>query len=237
MGLSPLDSFRAAGTAAPHYTHTLNTLSAMAFRALFKPYNPEAETDRTRQFLPHWEQPGCTYFVTWRMADSIAMDKLRSLQAERATWIANHPKPWGNATWKEFGQRFEGRIQEWLDHGEGSRILAEEAPRQIVCDALHFFDGQRYALGDYVVMPNHVHVLLIPFPGHDLNKLLHSWKSFTSKEILKSRPQAPNPFWLQESFDHIVRSEGQLRHFQDYIRENAAKAHLKPGTSTHWEPD
>jgi REP element-mobilizing transposase RayT len=209
----------------------------MSFRAKFRPYNAEAQTDKTRAFLPHWEQPGCTYFVTWRMADSIPMEKLRTLQDERAEWLKDHPKPWDDALWKEFGQRFEGRIQEWLDLGEGSRFLADKAARQIVADALHYFDGQRYTLGDYVVMPNHVHVLFIPHPDFELKKLLHSWKSFTSKEVLKRWPEAPNPFWLMESFDHIVRSEGQLKHFQDYIRDNPVKAHLKPETWTHWAPE
>ncbi|MFN7564850.1 MAG: transposase [Prosthecobacter sp.] len=209
----------------------------MSFREHFKPYQPDAETEKSRAFLPHWEQPGCTYFVTWRMADSIPMDKLRALQNERVEWLAQHPKPWDDSTWKEFGQRFEGRVQEWLDLGEGSRFLGNTEARQIVVDALHFFDGQRYHLGDYVVMPNHVHVLFSPLSGFGLKKLLHSWKSFTSKEILKRWPEAPNPFWLMESFDHIVRSEAQLKLFQDYIRENPAKAHLKPGTWTHWEPE
>lgn len=209
----------------------------MSFRATFKPYNPVAETEKSRAFLPHWEQSGCTYFVTWRMADSIPMEKLRALQSERTEWLAQHPKPWNDATWKEFGHRFEGRVQEWLDQGQGSRFLANPDARKIVSDALNFFDGQRYHLGDYVLMPNHVHVLFIPLPGHDLKKLLHSWKSFTSKEILKRCPEAPNPFWLMESFDHIVRSEAQLRLYKDYIRENPIKAHLKPGTWTHSEPE
>ena len=230
MWLSPPDSFRAVQRTEPHS-------SAMSFREHFKPYLPDAETEKSRAFLPHWEQSGCTYFVTWRMADSIPMDKLRALQNERADWLAQHPKPWDESTWKEFGQRFEGRVQEWLDLGEGSRFLGNTEARQIVVDALHFFDGQRYHLGDYVVMPNHVHVLFIPLPDFELKKLLHSWKSFTSKEILKRWPEAPNPFWLMESFDHIVRSEAQLKLFQDYIRENPAKVHLKPGTWTDWEPE
>lgn len=208
----------------------------MSFREHFKPYYPGVETERSRAFLPHWEQQGCTYFVTWRMADSIPMDKLRALQSERDAWLAWHPKPWDDATWKEFGQRFEGRVQEWLDHGEGSRFLADEAPREVISNALHFFDGQRYSLGDYVVMPNHVHALLIPKSGFLVRRILHSVKSFTTKEILKLWPSAPNPFWLQESFDHIVRSEAQLKRFQNYIRENPTKAFLKPGSWTHWEP-
>jgi len=209
----------------------------MSFREHFKPFSDHAETEKTRAFLPHWEQIGCTYFVTWRMADSVPMEKLRQWQQDRAIWIAAHPKPWDEETWKEFGSRFEGRMQEWLDLGEGSRFLANNVARQLVTNALHHFDGKRYHLGDYVVMPNHVHVLITPLAEFGLKKLMHSWKSFTAKAILKQYPEAPNPFWLQESFDHIVRSEAQLKHFQRYIRENPAKAFLKSGTWTCWEPE
>jgi REP element-mobilizing transposase RayT len=209
----------------------------MSFRQHFRPYSDRAETEKTRQFLPHWEQAGCTYFVTWRLADSLPVEKLHWWQQERSAWLAAHPKPWDDATWSEFGLRFEGRMQAWLDLGEGSRFLANADARQTVVDALHFFEGQRYHLGDYVVMPNHVHVLFTPLPGFDLKKLLHSWKSFTAKAILKQFPDAPNPFWLLESCDHIVRSEAQLVHYQRYIRENPAKALLKPQAWTSWEPE
>ena len=207
----------------------------MSFRDHFKPFSKHTKTKKSRAFLPHWEQAGCTYFITWRMADSVPMEKFRQWQRDRALWIAAHPKPWDAETWKEFGRHFEGRIQEWLDLGEGSRFLSSSEARQIVVDSLHFFDGQRYYLGDYVVMPNHVHVLFTPMAEFKLKKLLHSWKSFTAKALLKRFPEAPKPFWLQESFDHIVRSEAQLNHYQQYIRENPSKASLKPGTWTSWK--
>lgn len=209
----------------------------MSFREHFKPFSCFADTEKTRAFLPHWEQAGCSYFVTWRMADSVPMEKLRRWQQDRAAWTAAHPKPWNEETWKEFGRCFEGQMQTWLDLGEGSRFLSNRDARELVVQALHHFDGQRYFLGDYVVMPNHVHVLFTPLVGFELKKLLHSWKSYTAKAILKRFPEAPNPFWLQESFDHIVRSEGQLAHFQRYIRENPMRAFLKPGAWTCWEPE
>ena len=104
---------------------------------------------------------------------------------------------------------------------------------------LHHFDGQRYALDAYVVMPNHVHVLVAPgyeqggtgglpvdSSSRSLSAILHTWKSFTSKAINRKRG-SKGVFWMDESFDHAVRSEKQRQHFRTYIREMPAKAFLK----------
>ena len=59
--------------------------------------------------------------------------------------------------------------------------------RKIVENALRHFDGNRYALDEFAVASNHVHVLVTPLGEHDLSEILHSWKSFTAHEILKVR--------------------------------------------------
>jgi REP element-mobilizing transposase RayT len=104
-----------------------------------------------------------------------------------------------------------------------------------VVESFHYFDGQRYQLGDYVIMPNHVHVLMTPSPGFQLKPLLQTWKSFTAKKMQKLDTSVPVNFWQHESYDHIVRSPRQLSHYQNYIRENPSKACLKDGEWTHWE--
>lgn len=62
-------------------------------------------------------------------------------------------------------QRFGNWIQDALDRGHGECLLRDSANRVIVETALRFFDGKRYALGDFVIMPNHVHVLVVPNDG------------------------------------------------------------------------
>ena len=111
--------------------------------------------------------------------------------------------------WHEYRTRFEGPIQQWLDAGHGSCALKNPVVREIVVESFHHHDGTRYHLGDYVIMPNHVHVLLTPYGGHSMREIVTTWKRFTGHQILK-RLRATAPFWLEESYDHIVRSECQL---------------------------
>jgi type I restriction enzyme R subunit len=85
-----------------------------------------------------------------------------------------------------------------------------------VVGALKHFQGTRYLLDAFVVMPNHVHALLLPLNGHSLSEILHSWKSFTGKE-LKRRSGTQEIVWQDENYDRIVRDEKELQHFRDYI--------------------
>ena len=80
-------------------------------------------------------------------------------------------------------------------------------------------DGTRYHLGEHVVMPNHVHALVMPLAQWALSEILHTWKSYTAKLINRELEQT-GAFWQKESFDHIVRSEAALEHFARYIRDN-----------------
>jgi type I restriction enzyme R subunit len=97
-----------------------------------------------------------------------------------------------------------------------------------VAQALEHFDCDRYLLLGYVIMPNHVHLLVTPGPTHPLSKILQSWKRFTAREINKAR-NTSGQVWQRESFDHIVRSVAQLDRFQNYLRENPVNAKLREG--------
>jgi REP element-mobilizing transposase RayT len=88
---------------------------------------------------------------------------------------------------------------------------------------MHFFDGARYELEAYAVMPNHVHILLQPKHRHTLPKILHSLKSYTGNEINKHANRIGS-LWQDESYDRIVRSPEELSHFREYIRRNAEDA-------------
>lgn len=81
------------------------------------------------------------------------------------------------------------------------------------------FDGTRYHLGHWVIMPNHVHAIITPIGDNSLSEILHSWKSFTSKKINAARGEV-GTVWQKESFDHIVRSPETLERIEGYILEN-----------------
>ena len=171
--------------------------------------------------LPHWRQEGVTYFVTFRTADSLPQEKLKQWQLEKERWLHDHPEPCDGKSKREFYEKFPERLQHWLDQGYGECVLEEQDCKKIVEGALRHFDGQRYALDEFVIMPNHVHVLVTPKAGHELSKILHSWKSFTATEINK-RIGKSDAFWQKESFDHIVRSPAQVERIRQYIKEHPA---------------
>ena len=164
----------------------------------------------SRREMPHWRQAGCTYFVTFRLADSVPVDLLRQ-------WEALQPKP-------EFPEKF----YQWLDQGHGQCLLRQPALAIMVEAAMLHFNGDRYFLGDYVIMPNHVHALVTPCGAQELSAILHAWKSFTAKSVNHALGRT-GKLWQDESFDHIVRDENALEKFSAYIRGNPQAAGLRIG--------
>jgi hypothetical protein len=133
-----------------------------------KPLDRSAAIEKKQRTLPHWSQDGCTYFVTFPLADAVAAPVWKKWKEQRATWLAMHPKPWDTATQKDYNTRFPAQMELWLDAGYGSCALKDPTLRNLVEKAMRHFDGQHFKLGHYVLMPNHVHVLLAPFEGHSL---------------------------------------------------------------------
>ena len=183
-------------------------------------FRPEDAVGNLAGKLPHWRQEGVTYFVTFRLADSLPQTKLHEWLRERDEWIVAHPQPWDMNTSSEYHRQFTARIEKWLDAGYGSCVLARHETRSVVADALRHFDSDRYWLDAWVVMPNHVHVVVTPLRDNGLSATLHAWKSFTSHAIGKLLPDWHGPFWQKESFDHIVRGPDHLERFRIYIANN-----------------
>ncbi len=181
---------------------------------------------KTRRNLPHWTSEGSIYWITFRLADSLPQEKLGAWHAERDLWLKYHPQPWSDDDWREYDECFGERLQSWLDAGYGSCALVRPEVRQIVQDCLLRFEGERLRLHAGVIMPNHVHLLLEPLAGNELSELLKGIKGASARkanQILKSTGTA---FWMDESYDHIVRSERQYKHFSDYIANNPVKSKL-----------
>jgi valyl-tRNA synthetase len=204
-------------------------------RTTFVGFDEFAEVDITRRNLPHWQQVGKTYFVTFRLADSIPASKLSALESERESWLRHNPEPWNDTQRRKYYERFSAKLDEWLDAGSGSCVLRDERAAEIVADALFHFDGERYDLGAWVVMPNHVHVVVAPREGYRLSEILHSWKSFTAHEINKLLNRSA-PLWQHESYDHIIRNEQALFKIEEYIDRNPEKAGIKVAHASRLRP-
>jgi putative transposase len=194
-------------------------------------FDPYAETDRHRGNLPHWEQAGKMYFVTFRLADSIPAEKLKALEAERQAWRRDNPRMATSAQWIEYYKLFSDRVEGWLDNCVGECQLARSDCAEVVTESLGHFDGIQYRLDHWVIMPNHVHVLFVVTQGSSMEDIAQRWKSFTARGINKLCCRS-GPLWQRESFDHIVRSEAQLERYRQYIIHNATKAHGKAVLST-----
>src|SRR5437868_4188183 len=182
----------------------------------------------TRRHLPHWEQEGATYFVTFRLADSIPTTLLVEWREELQSWLKFHPWPWDRKTAEEYERRFVDGPEKWLDRGLGECHLRSQRIAAIVGDTLRHFDLERYWLDAFVVMPNHVHVLVQPKSGYSLSKILHTWKSFSAHTINKALNRKGD-FWMEESHDRVVRDTEFLGAYRDYIAKNPSTAGLQEG--------
>ena len=168
------------------------------------------------------------YFVTFRLKDSIPNHRIDALKQARKQWGELHKEPYTPLQRQELRRLFSAPVEQWLDNGGGQCLLKEEACRGIVAETLEYFEGERYFLDDWVIMPNHVHVLVASKPDYPLKKILQTWKSFSAKSINKLKNQTGS-VWQGESFDHLVRSPAHLNHYRHYIRSNPHQAYLKDG--------
>jgi REP element-mobilizing transposase RayT len=208
---------------------------------LFRAFDPHAPVTVYRRNLPHWRQAGCTYFVTFRLADSIPAPVLRQWSDERRTWMSGHGidgslrealnmKKYLAIPASErllFERTQHRRLQLHLDRCQGSCCLEHKTVQEHVRTALHYFDGDRWQCGDWVIMPNHVHLLCVPAAGWELEDLLQSIKRFTATRSGTSGQTSLGRMWQRESYDRIVRNRRELAVLRQYIADNPMKARVR----------
>jgi REP element-mobilizing transposase RayT len=168
------------------------------------------EVWRSKDHRPAFEVPGLVQMLTFRLLDSIPTPKFRALQPELNRL-------------SELERR--KLIERHIDAGYGECLLRRPELADLMEDTLLHFDGERYWLLAWVVMPNHVHVLIEMKEGHPLPKLYQSWKGFSANQINKLLGRTGS-VWLPESFDRGVRDEEHLQAAITYIHLNPVKAGL-----------
>ncbi len=162
-----------------------------------------------RRHLPHWQKTDSALFITWRLHGSLPR---RTLTAS-----CNSSNP---------GKRFLLLDRELDRATYGPTWLEDARLAALVAASLSYSDEQfkLYRLSAYVVMSNHVHILI--WPRARLDRITKSLKGYTARECNKLLERTSKTFWQDESFDHAVRSEDEFYRIQRYIERNPVKAGL-----------
>ncbi len=193
----------------------------------------DAASKNTSSYLPHWRVPGATYAVTFRLKDSvpesvikdyrnrksILLERLRQLSTQAGS---RNPLVELLPIRSEIASLYEGTIEPVLNSGLGECHLKRPEIAALVESAIRHFDDERYSILSWSIMPNHVHVILRPHEGHDLEKILQSWKSFTAKKANEILGQEGS-FWQEEYYDHVIRNGEDLKHQIRYVMQNPDK--------------
>lgn len=199
-------------------------------------FNPLAETKFTLNRLPHWNQSGASYFITFRLADSVPVNLRERWNRERDTWLSLHPKPWTLKEEEEYHQQFSARMDRWLDAGYGACIFKDPACRQRLEKVLRCYDGDRYVHHAWVAMPNHAHILTSLKEGALIEDFVKPWKGTSARNINRHLGRK-GTLWQEDYFDRLIRDGNHFARCVRYIANNPAKARLRSGEYTHFESE
>ena len=175
-----------------------------------------------RRKLPHFHPDGAYLFVTWRLWGSLPHQFLPAKPAAP-------------------GHAFV-LVDRRLDRTTSGPVwLRDPAIASLVVETLHIGERERdfYELGAWVVMPNHVHLLVLP--NTSLPVITRWLKGSTARQANLQLARIGQPFWQDESYDHWVRNEKEFNRITNYIEENPVSAglvrssELWPWSSAGWQ--
>jgi len=153
--------------------------------------------------------------VTFRLAGSLPAELVAAWKGLLAA----------NRSDDEAVRTYLRQVESYLDANPGAAWLNDARVADLVEGTLLHFDDQRYRLLSWVIMANHVHMLLIPIEPHDLSDIVRSWKSWSARRAnaLLGRQGA---FWAEDYFDRYARNEEHLLRMKAYIESNPVRAGL-----------
>lgn len=168
--------------------------------------------------LPHYDAPDAIQFITFRLADSVPSQVIRGWKRD----VEYLPDA-------EQSNALRRRVERYLDAGHGCCLLAHPAMAATLRQSFEFYQGTRYQLLAWTIMPNHVHILIKP--SYSLPRIVQGWKTHSARWALQNAQrldlQLPiGGFWMRGYWDRFIRSEAHLAAAMHYIRENPVKAGL-----------
>ena len=181
--------------------------------------NPLSSGVHTRGYLPHVKRDGASYFVTFRLADSLPQQVLLEFKRQQAEKL----RALGSATpvvRETVDLEYQRQIERYLDRGAGECHLKRPNVADMVAQALLHFHEKQYLLDEWVIMPNHVHLVLWPMPNNNLSDILRSRKRHTARQANLLLGRTGETFWQHESYDHWIRNDEEKARIHRYIRNN-----------------
>lgn len=166
----------------------------------------------SRGYLPHYDGGQITQFLTYRLADSLPQNVLRNLEFQLKRELINEREKLI-------------QVEKFLDQGIGNCYLRRPEIAEIVEENILKFADIKYKLHAWVIMPNHMHLLLTPKAGFSLSEIVHSCKSYTSTKANKLLNRTGR-FWFPEPFDRYIRDCEHFEKAFNYIERNPVKAGL-----------
>ena len=207
-------------------TETFNLVSPPNFRGL----DPGKPLSAYYRHMPHWRQDGATYFVTFRLVDSLPYEKTQQLKRLREEWERVSPSMRTKELEEQHARNVLHHVETSLDEGHGNCHFRDPRLASEMKKGLFHFHTERYFLSCFVVMPNHCHLVIRPFDGWKLEKILQGLKGAVARQCNLIISGAGS-FWQDESYDRIVRDEEHLWRIVQYIGRNSSKAGLP---RAHW---
>jgi REP element-mobilizing transposase RayT len=198
-----------------------------------------------RRNLPHIQLPEATYFVTFRLTDTLPEKVISHLKQEYLAACRELDKTNDREKVKEkyviagrnYFDRFDDMLDKWAQKNDW---LRNPQIADLVSEAIHYRDGKEFELLCYCIMSNHVHMVIhvqrsyIQRSGASLNdtkddtplyKILQSLKSYTAREANKMLNRT-GAFWQHENYDHVIRNDKEMEHYIRYTLDNPVKAGL-----------
>jgi REP element-mobilizing transposase RayT len=172
----------------------------------------------SRGYIPHFDNPGLVQSITFRLADAVPESLVKQWKTELA-WAQNLPATDPRQV------ALRKRIEKYEDAGHGACWLRDDSVAEFVERALLHFDGERYRMIAWCIMPNHVHAIIETRDGWALPGVVHSWKSFTSHEANKLLDRSGR-LGFREYHDRYIRDEEHLANVVEYVENNPVSAGL-----------
>jgi putative transposase len=163
----------------------------------------------SRGYLPHFDMPGLVQFINYRLDDAMP---------------AHRRHEWAALLEIKDDLKRRTKMEDYLDRCFGNCELRDPKAASTVEENWLHFDGQDYCVLAWVVMPNHVH-LLVEIWQKPMTELLQNWKGYTARRINRALRRR-GKLWQDDYWDRYIRDEAHYQKIVHYIESNPVKAGL-----------